>query len=40
MIDGLDFDPTPFTEAARTYENSKEHQYTSFPPGSKPYKDY
>lgn len=40
MTDGLDFDPEPFTEAARTYENSKEHEYTSFPPGSKPYKDY
>ena len=38
MTDGLDFDPEPFTEAARIYENKG--SYTEFPPGSKPYNDY
>lgn len=38
MTDGLDFDPEPFTEAARIY--STKGSYTEFPPGSKPYNDY
>lgn len=38
MTEGLDFDPTPFREAAMTYESKG--YYTSFLPGSKPYKEY
>lgn len=38
MTEGLDFDPTLFNEAARTYE--KKGSYTEFPIGSKPYNDY
>lgn len=38
MTNGLDFDPEPFTEAARIY--STKGSYTEFPPGSKPYNDY
>ena len=38
MTDGLDFDPTPFREAALMYEDRG--YYTSYLPGSKPYKEY
>lgn len=38
MTEGLDFDPAPFREAAETYEKYK--YYTSYKPGSKPYKEY
>ena len=38
MTQGLDFDPEPFTEAARTYERTG--KYTEFPEGTKPYRDY
>ena len=38
MNQGLDFDPTPFMESARTYERTG--SYTEFPKGSKPYSDY
>lgn len=38
MTEGLDFDPEPFTETARIYEDKG--SYTEFPPGSKPYNDY
>ena len=37
MTDGLDFDPAPFREAAECYEKNK--YYTSYLPGSKPYKE-
>jgi hypothetical protein len=35
---GLDFDPTPFREAAITY--MKTGAYTTFPRNTKPYNDY
>lgn len=38
MTQGLDFDPEPFTEAARTYE--RVGKYTDFPEGTKPYREY
>lgn len=38
MTAGLDFDPEPFTEAARTYE--RVGKYTDFPEGTKPYREY
>lgn len=38
MTEGLDFDPTPFREAALTFE--EKGYYTSYLPGSKPYKEY
>lgn len=38
MDQGLDFDPEPFTEAARTFESTG--AYTTFPKGCKPYIDY
>lgn len=38
MTEGLDFDPTPFREAALTFEENG--YYTSYLPGSKPYKEY
>lgn len=38
MTDGLDFNPEPFRAAAECYEKNK--YYTSYLPGSKPYKEY
>ena len=35
---GLDFDPTPFSEAAEIY--NKTGSYTEYPAGSKPYSDF
>jgi hypothetical protein len=38
MTEGLDFNPEPFRAAAECYEKNK--YYTSYLPGSKPYKEY
>lgn len=38
MTEGLDFDPEPFREAARIYEETG--KYTEYPAGCKPYNDY
>ena len=38
MTQGLDFDPTPFVETARTFE--RDGAYTQFPKDSKSYNDY
>lgn len=38
MEKGLDFDPTPFREAAHIYETTG--SYTKFPEGSKPWRDF
>lgn len=35
---GLDFDPTPFTEAGRIFEETG--HYTEYPKNSKPYRDF
>lgn len=35
---GLDFDPAPFTEMARLYDETG--RYTNYPEGSKPYADF
>lgn len=35
---GLDFDPTPFTEAGRLF--TERGHYTEYPKNSKPYRDY
>ena len=35
---GLDFDPTPFTEAGRLF--MERGHYTEYPKNSKPYRDY
>ena len=38
MTEGLDFDPKPFNEAARTFE--EKGYYTSYKRNSKPYKEF
>lgn len=38
MEQGLDFDPTPFCEAARTF--NRDSCYTKYPKGCKPFRDY
>ena len=38
MTEGLDFDPEPFREAAKIYEETG--HYTEYPQGCKPYADY
>lgn len=38
MTDGLDFDPAPFTEIGKIYDETG--NYTEYPKGSKPYADF
>lgn len=38
MTEGLDFDPTPFQEAGRNFE--EKGYYTNYKKNSKPYKEY
>lgn len=38
MTEGMDFDPEPFREAARIYEETG--HYTEYPQGCKPYADF